>query len=68
MVPPPILRVLTPSLLEWVPIMLTANGEHTDVYVPFETQAKKQIKAKNRFNTLKIGGYHVENLGSVHFG
>ena len=65
MVPPPILRVLNPFLLEWVPVMLMANGEHPDVYVHFETQAKKQIKAKNRFGTLKIGGYHVENLVSI---
>ena len=66
MVPPLILRVLNLFLLEWVPVMLIANGEHPDVH--FETQAKKQIKAKNRFGGLKIGGYHVENCVSVDCG
>ena len=28
--------------------MLMVNGEHPDVYVHFETQAKKQIKAKKK--------------------
>ena len=67
MVTPPILRVLNPFLLEWVPVMLMANGEHPDVYVHFETQAKKQIKAKNRFSTLTIGGYHVNFFGFSPF-
>ena len=40
------MRVLNPFLLEWVPVMLMANGEHPDVYVHPEARAKKQFKAK----------------------